>query len=148
MTALPLGRAQVRREGRSGLALMAFGALVEPAQWLAERLDATLINMRFVKPLDEDLVVSIANGHRAIVTLEENAIAAGAGSGIAEVLAAEGLQRPLLHLGIPDRFIEHGSREQCLQAAGLDAASILATVERWWALQSAERVRCASAALS
>jgi 1-deoxy-D-xylulose-5-phosphate synthase len=148
MTALPLGRAQLRREGRSGLALMAFGALVEPAQRVAERLDATLINMRFVKPLDEDLVVSIAKGHRAIVTLEENAIAAGAGSGIAEVLAAEGLQRPLLHLGIPDRFIEHGSREQCLQAAGLDAASILATVERWWALRSGERLRSASAALS
>src|SRR5450631_2124249 len=148
MTALPVGRAQTRREGRSGLALLVFGTLLEPSQKIAERLDATLVNMRFVKPLDEDLIVSIATRHRAIVTLEENATAGGAGSAVGELLAAEGLHVALLHLGIPDRFIEHGSREECLQAAGLDAASVLATVERWWALQSAERVRSASAALS
>jgi 1-deoxy-D-xylulose-5-phosphate synthase len=148
MTALPLGRGELRREGRSGLAILAFGALVAPAQKVAEQLDATLVNMRFVKPLDEDLVVSIATGHRAIVTLEENATAGGAGSAIGELLAAEGLLVPLLHLGIPDRFIEHGSREQCLQAAGLDAASIGGAIEHWWALQTQGRQRATSGALS
>jgi 1-deoxy-D-xylulose-5-phosphate synthase len=147
MSALPLGRAQLKREGRSGLALLAFGALVEPAQRVAERLDATLVNMRFVKPLDADLVVSIAARHRAIVTLEENATAGGAGSGVGELLAAAGLQVALLHLGIPDRFIEHGSREECLQAAGLDAASIAGAVERWWGLQVPQATRAASGAL-
>jgi len=148
MSALPIGRAQLKREGRSGLALLAFGTLLEPAQKVAERLDATLVNMRFVKPLDEDLVVSIATRHRAIVTLEENATAGGAGSAIGEFLATEGLAVALLHLGIPDRFIEHGSREECLQAAGLDAASVAAAIERWWALQTPQPVRSASGALS
>jgi 1-deoxy-D-xylulose-5-phosphate synthase len=141
MSALPVGRAQLKREGRSGLALLAFGSLVEAAQRVAERLDATLVNMRFVKPLDEDLVLSLATRHRAIVTLEENATAGGAGCGIGELLAAQGVHVPLLHLGIPDRFIEHGSREECLHAAGLDAASIAGAIERWWALQVEPAVR-------
>jgi 1-deoxy-D-xylulose-5-phosphate synthase len=144
MTALPLGRAQLRREGRSGLAILAFGALVDSAQKIAENLDATLVNMRFVKPLDEDLVTAIAARHRAIVTIEENATIGGAGSGVCELLASEGLQLPLLQLGIPDRFIEHGSRESCLKAAGLDLAGLSASVERWWALQSQERLRSVS----
>jgi len=141
MTALPVGRAHLRREGRSGLALLAFGALVESARKIAERLDATLVNMRFVKPLDQDLVLEIAARHRAIVTIEENAIMGGAGSAVGELLAAEGAQLPLLHLGIPDRFIEHGSRDSCLEAAGLDLAALTASVERWWALQTQERIR-------
>jgi len=143
MTALPIGRAEVRREGRSGLALLAFGALVESAQRIAERLDATLVNMRFVKPLDETLVLSLARRHRAIVTLEENVVAGGAGSAVGELLAAEGVLTPLLHLGIPDRFIEHGSREDCLVAAGLDLASLTKAVEHWWGLQTMERARSA-----
>src|SRR5882672_7986940 len=114
MTALPIGRAHVRLEGRSGLALLAFGALVDAAQKIAERLDATLVNMRFVKPLDENLVIALAARHRALVTLEENATHGGAGSAIGELLASVGLQVPLLQLGIPDRFIEHGSRDSCL----------------------------------
>jgi 1-deoxy-D-xylulose-5-phosphate synthase len=141
MTALPVGRAQLRREGRSGLAILAFGALVDSAQTIAERLDATLVNMRFIKPLDEDLVTAVAARHRAIVTIEENATIGGAGSGVCELLAAEGLQLPLLQLGIPDRFIEHGSRETCLVAAGLDLAGLSASVDRWWALQTQERLR-------
>src|SRR6202162_1881365 len=79
MTALPVGSAQLRREGRSGLAILAFGALVDSAQKIAERLDATLVNMRFVKPLDEKMIVSVASRHRAIITIEENAIIGGAG---------------------------------------------------------------------
>jgi len=146
MSALPVGRAELRREGRSGLALLAFGTLVEPAEKIAERLDATVVNMRFVKPLDEDLVLALASRHRAIVTLEENATAGGAGSAIGELLAAEGLLRPLLHLGIPDRFIDHGSRDDSLAAAGLDLAGLSGSIERWWALQVPERARSASGA--
>src|SRR5579864_5775664 len=143
MTALPIGRAQLRREGRSGLAILAFGALVDSAHKIAERLDATLVNLRFVKPLDEDLLISIAARHRALITIEENATIGGAGSAVAELLASEGLQVPLLQIGIPDRFIEHGSRESCLAAAGLDLAGLSASVERWWLMQSPERIRSA-----
>jgi 1-deoxy-D-xylulose-5-phosphate synthase len=141
MSALPVGRAQVRREGRSGLAILAFGALVESARKIAERLDATLVNMRFIKPLDEKLVLSIAARHRAIITIEENAVIGGAGAGVGELLAAQGVQLPLFHIGIPDRFIEHGSRDTCLAAAGLDLAGLSASVEHWWALQASDRVR-------
>ena len=141
MTALPVGRAQYRREGRSGLAILAFGALVESARKVAERLDATLVNMRFIKPLDEEIVIEIATRHRAIVTIEENAVMGGAGSAVGEVLAARGVLVPLLQLGIPDRFIEHGSRDTCLTAAGLDLAGITASVEDWWSVKNPERVR-------
>ncbi|HEV3286690.1 MAG TPA: 1-deoxy-D-xylulose-5-phosphate synthase [Steroidobacteraceae bacterium] len=146
MSALPVGRGQVRREGKSGLALLVFGALLAPAQAIAERLDATLVNMRFVKPLDEDLLIALAARHRAFVSIEENAIRGGAGSAIGELLASESLQIPLLQLGIPDRFIEHGSRDGCLAAAGLDAAGLAASIERWWALQPHERLRSAGGA--
>ena len=146
MAALPIGKAQPRREGKSGLAILVFGTLLTPALAIAERLDATLVNMRFVKPLDEDLVVSLAARHRALITIEENATQGGAGSAVGELLASEGLQLPLLQLGIPDRFIEHGSRDGCLAAAGLDAAGLSASIERWWALQRQERLRSASGA--
>jgi 1-deoxy-D-xylulose-5-phosphate synthase len=146
MTALAVGRAQLRREGRSGLALLAFGALVESAEIIAERLNATLVNMRFVKPLDEAMVVAVASRHRAIVTIEENAIMGGAGAGVGELLAANGLQLPVLHLGIPDLFVEHGSRATCLAAAGLDLAGLSASIDKWWAMQAPERVRSAGRA--
>ena len=132
MTAIPVGRGQVRREGRSGLALLVFGTLLESALKIAERLDATLVNMRFVKPLDENLVIELATHHRALVTIEENAVAGGAGNAVAEVLASRGTPLPQLQIGIPDRFIEHGSRDSCLAAAGLDAASLNARVTEWW----------------
>jgi 1-deoxy-D-xylulose-5-phosphate synthase len=124
MTALPVGRAQVRREGRSGLAILAFGTLVESARKVADTLDATLVNMRFVKPLDEKTVMALAARHRAFVTIEENSVIGGAGSGVGELLASHGVQMPMLQIGIPDRFIEHGSRDTCLAAAGLDLAGI------------------------
>src|ERR1700742_3322340 len=141
MTALAVGQAQLRREGRSGLAILAFGALVDSAQKIAERLDATIVNMRFVKPLDEKMIVSIASRHRAIITIEENAVMGGAGAGVSEVLAAAGIQLATQHIGIPDRFIEHGTRETCLAHAGLDLAGLTATVEKWWASQSQSRIR-------
>jgi 1-deoxy-D-xylulose-5-phosphate synthase len=146
MTALPVGQAQLRREGRSGLAILAFGALVDSAQKIAERLDATIVNMRFVKPLDEKLVLALAERHGAIITIEENAAIGGAGAGVGELLAAAGLQVPLLHIGIPDRFIEHGTRDTCLARAGLDLAGLSASVDEWWALQTQARKRSVSSA--
>ena len=89
--------------------------------------------MRFVKPLDENLVIELATRHRAFVTIEENAVAGGAGNAVGEALAFRGTALPHLQIGIPDRFIEHGSRESCLAAAGLDAASLSARIEQWWA---------------
>jgi 1-deoxy-D-xylulose-5-phosphate synthase len=139
MSALPVGRAEVRREGRSGLLLLAFGTMVAPCVAIAERLDATLVNMRFVKPLDEALVCRLMANHHCVITLEENAVAGGAGSAVSECLAAHGLQRAVHHIGIPDRFIEHGSREDCLAMAGLDAAGIARQVERLWPAQPAIR---------
>ena len=132
MRSLPLGRAEVRRMGGSGLLLLAFGSMVAAARGVAERLDATLVNMRFVKPLDAALLRELAPHHAALVTLEENVVEGGAGSAVGEFLDAEGLALPRLHVGIPDRFIEHGSREECLALAGLDPATVGATVERWW----------------
>lgn len=132
MQPVPIGKAQVRREGRSGLAIVAVGAMVPTCERIAATLDATLVNLRFVKPLDEELLLEIASTHRALVTVEENVVAGGAGSAIGELLAANRAELSLLHLGIPDRFIEHGSREDCLAAAGLDFASIEAAITRWW----------------
>src|ERR1700743_3325144 len=146
MTALPLGQAQLRREGRSGLAILAFGALVDSAQKIAERLDATIVNMRFIKPLDEKMIVSVAARHRALITIEENAVLGGAGSGVSEVLAAAGIQIPTHHIGIPDRFIEHGTRDTCLAHAGLDLPGLTAQVEQWWALQGQGRMRLVGSA--
>ncbi len=130
MTALPVGRGVVTREGRK-IALLAFGAMVGPAESVGETLDATVVNMRFVKPLDEELLLRLAGTHRAFVTLEDNAVAGGAGSGVNECLAAHGIAMPVLNLGIPDRFIEHGSREQCLASAGLDRDSVLQSINSW-----------------
>src|SRR3984893_1383025 len=146
MSALPIGVAQLRREGRSGLAILAFGALVDSAQKIAEHLDATIVNMRFVKPLDEKTIVAIARRHRTIITIEENAVMGGAGAAVGELLTATGLQLPMLNIGIPDRFIEHGTRETCLAHAGLDLAGLTASVEQWWARQSQGRKRSVSSA--
>ena len=141
MTALPVGRAQIRLEGRAGLAILVFGTLLESARKIAERLDATVVNMRFIKPLDVDMVITMAGRHRALVTIEENAIMGGAGSAVGEALAAAGVQVPLLQLGIPDKFIDHGSRDTCLAAAGLDLAGLTASVDRWWGQLTQEKVR-------
>jgi 1-deoxy-D-xylulose-5-phosphate synthase len=97
--------------------------------------------MRFIKPLDEELTIEVAERHRALVTIEENAVMGGAGSAVSEVLAAAGVQIPTLHIGIPDKFIEHGSRDTCLAAAGLDLAGLTANIEQWWASQRQERIR-------
>jgi 1-deoxy-D-xylulose-5-phosphate synthase len=95
-----------------------------------------VVNMRFVKPLDDPLLRELAPQHLALVTLEENVVAGGAGSAVAEFLDLAGYAQPRLFLGLPDRFIEHGSREQCLASAGLDASTVVGAIERWWQIQS------------
>ena len=132
MRALPVGKGVLVREGRSGLALLAFGSLVASAEAIGERLDATVVNMRFVKPLDSELVDRIAGKNQYIITLEENAIAGGAGSAVGELLASLGHRSALLHIGIPDRAIMHGTRENCLAEADLDSASLQRQIDAWW----------------
>jgi 1-deoxy-D-xylulose-5-phosphate synthase len=132
MRALPIGKAEVQRRGIN-TALLAFGVMLDAAQASADALNLTLVNMRFVKPLDETLILELAASHDSLVTIEDNAIAGGAGSAVNELLIANDLQTPVLNLGIPDRFIEHGSREECLKEAGLDAAGIRRSLDSWLA---------------
>ena len=127
MKALPIGLGEIRRKGK-GVAILSFGALLDQAQQAAEQLDATLANMRFVKPLDETLVRELAETHALLVTVEDNAVMGGAGSAVNESLARLGLHVPVLNLGLPDRFVEHGTREELLAECGLDADGILRAV--------------------
>ena len=140
---LPVGRSQQRRDGRSGLSILSFGPLLPAALAAAEELDATVIDMRFIKPLDADAVLRVALKSRALVTLEENVVGGGAGSAVSELLASAGVLLPVLHIGIPDHFIEHGSRDDCLVAAGLDAASVRRRISDWWRTQRAEEPKLA-----
>jgi 1-deoxy-D-xylulose-5-phosphate synthase len=119
-------------EGRTPrrLAILAFGTVLHPALAAAESLDATVVDMRFAKPLDEDLIVEMARTHDALVTVEEGCVAGGAGSAVGECVAAAGLALPLLHLGLPDRFEEHGDPARLLSRAGLDAAGIEQSIRR------------------
>jgi 1-deoxy-D-xylulose-5-phosphate synthase len=130
---VPLGRAQVRRRG-TRVALLAFGTLLGEALKIADALDATVVNMRFVKPLDTNAVCSLARSHRLLVTLEENVVAGGAGSAVAECLAAHRLDVGLLQLGLPDRPIEHGTRDEALRDAGLDGGGIRRAIDERLAL--------------
>lgn len=139
MQALPIGKAQIRREGKN-LVIMSFGAMLETAMFAGADLDATVVNMRFVKPLDEELILAMAKTHGGIVTVEENVIAGGAGSAVAELLATHALQIPLLHLGIPDAFIEHGSQDSCRRDAGLDKDSVLRSIRRWWPAETQAQI--------
>ena len=131
MSAIPFGKGEIRREaarhaGQGGkrIAILAFGTLLYPALEAADRLDATVANMRFVKPLDVALVTDLARSHDAIVTVEEGCTMGGAGSAVMEALAAAGIQVPVLTLGLPDEFIEHGDPAKLLSMCGLDAAGI------------------------
>ncbi|HOC10797.1 MULTISPECIES: 1-deoxy-D-xylulose-5-phosphate synthase [Thermomonas] len=128
---LPIGKAQLRRQG-SRIALLAFGAIVPAAEQVAAELGLTVVNMRFVKPLDRALILELSKTHAGLVTLEDNVVAGGAGSGVAELLAAEGSNLPILHLGLPDAFQHHASREDLLAEAGLDVAGIRAAVLQRW----------------
>lgn len=128
---LPIGKAELRRSGKH-IALLAFGAIVPAAEQVAAEFGLSLVNMRFVKPLDRALILELAKSHRGFVTLEDNVVAGGAGSGVAELLAAEGVVLPILHLGLPDEFQHHASREQLLAESGLDVAGIRSAVLARW----------------
>src|SRR5512137_100498 len=134
MTALPLGEGEVRRESSAPagrrIAVLAFGTMVAPALAAAEALDMTVANMRFVKPLDSELVCRLAATHDALVTVEENALDGGAGSACLEALAAAGIEHPVLRLGLPDRFVDHGDTALLLRECGLDADGIAVAVRR------------------
>jgi 1-deoxy-D-xylulose-5-phosphate synthase len=128
MTALPVGKAQLRRKG-SHIALLAFGTMVQPAEQVGDMLDATVVNMRFVKPIDEAMILQTAATHELVVTLEENVIAGGAGEAVNECLMRHGVQARTLNLGLPDRFIEHGTREEMLADAGLETEGITRAIQ-------------------
>ena len=131
MRALPVGKGELRRETRRRAqrgAILAFGSMLNPALVAAEELDATVANMRFVKPIDAELIAWLARTHDWLVTVEENVIAGGAGSAVAEVLAQQGLLVPLLQLGLPDEFVDHGDPGLLLARCGLDAKGIAASI--------------------
>ena len=128
MTALPIGKAQVRRQGER-VAILAFGSMLERALEAGRKLNATVVNMRFVKPLDEELVVQLAKQNDILVTLEDNAIMGGAGSAVNECLAKHGQQITMINMGLPDAFLEHGSREELLTDAGLATNDIIRAIE-------------------
>ncbi|MGQ0580270.1 MAG: 1-deoxy-D-xylulose-5-phosphate synthase [Betaproteobacteria bacterium] len=127
LTALPIGRGEVRRRGRR-VAILSFGALLKPCLDAAERLDATVADMRFVKPLDEKLVGELASSHEWLVTAEENTILGGAGSAVLELLEKEGIQKKVLQLGLPDRFVDQGDPARLLRECALDAEGIHASI--------------------
>ncbi len=134
---IPIGKAQVRRQGRK-VALLAFGTMVAPALQAGEALDATVVNMRFVKPVDAALLAELARTHDAFVTIEEHAVMGGAGSAVAEAMATAGIVKPLMQLGLPDRFIDHGEQAQLLRAEGLDADGIVRAVRERFGESQAE----------
>jgi len=127
MQALPVGKAELRRSGKR-VAILSFGSMLAPALAAGEQLDATVANMRFVKPLDAELVKQLAREHELLVTVEENVVQGGAGSAVAECLHQHGVTVPLLQLGLPDSFIEQGEHMQMLADCGLDAVGIAAAI--------------------
>jgi 1-deoxy-D-xylulose-5-phosphate synthase len=127
LATLPIGVGERRRSGNK-VAILAFGTMVAPALAAGDMVDATVVNMRFIKPLDVALVRELAATHDALVTVEEGCIMGGAGAAVAEALAADGIVKPLLMLGLPDRFIDHGDVPQLLAACGLDGAGIAASI--------------------
>ena len=140
---LAIGKGQWRRHG-NGVALLAFGAIVPASEAVAAELGLSCVNMRFIKPLDRELVLELARSHEGLVTLEDNAVMGGAGSGVAELLAAEGIALPILHLGLPDAYLEHASREDLLAQAGLDVAGIRAAIVKRWPGVAGSQVRSAA----
>jgi len=145
MTALPIGKAEVRRRG-AAVAILAFGTMVEPSVRAGEAMGATVVNMRFVKPLDEDLVLEMARSHDVLVTVEENAVAGGAGAAVSEALSRHHCLIPVVHLGLGDEFLEHASREELLSESGLDAQGIERSIRRY--LEATAKLKPAALARS
>ncbi len=131
LSTLPIGKGELRLQG-SRVALLAFGSTVAAAEQVGRELGLSVVNMRFIKPLDRELVLAVAAQHEGLVTIEDNVVAGGAGSGVGELLNAEGVLRPILHLGLPDSYQHHASREDLLAEAGIDAAGIRAAVLKRW----------------
>ncbi|PTA72599.1 MULTISPECIES: 1-deoxy-D-xylulose-5-phosphate synthase [unclassified Stenotrophomonas] len=131
LSTLPIGKGELRLQG-SRIALLAFGSTVAAAEQVGRELGLSVVNMRFIKPLDRELVLAMAAQHEGLVTIEDNVVAGGAGSGVGELLNAEGVLRPILHLGLPDSYQHHASREDLLAEAGIDAAGIRAAVLKRW----------------
>ncbi|HAD30052.1 MAG TPA: 1-deoxy-D-xylulose-5-phosphate synthase, partial [Methylophaga sp.] len=132
LNSLPICKAQTRRTGKK-TAILAFGTLLHTALDAAEQIDATVVNMRFVKPLDTTLLDEIAASHELIITIEENALMGGAGSAVNEYFQQQGIETHLRMMGLPDHFIEHGDHDQMLSACGLDASGIIDTINRYFA---------------
>ncbi|PJL17146.1 1-deoxy-D-xylulose-5-phosphate synthase [Stenotrophomonas maltophilia] len=131
LSTLPIGKGELRLQGNR-VALLAFGSTVAAAEQVGRELGLSVVNMRFIKPLDRALVLAMASQHDALVTIEDNVVAGGAGSAVAELLNAEDVLRPILHLGLPDAFQHHASREDLLAEAGIDAAGIRAALLKRW----------------
>ena len=129
MTAIPIGKAEIIKKGKK-IALLAFGNMLDEAQKVADKINATVVNMRFIKPLDIKLIRDLASSHKLLVTLEENAISGGAGSAVLEVVSEYNLKCQTLRLGLPDKFVEQGGQEQLRKKYGLDAASIAKSIEK------------------
>lgn len=127
LNAIPIGRGEVRRRGRR-IAILSFGTVLADCLAAGEAMDATVVNMRFVKPIDVELLDELARSHEAFVTVEEHVVAGGAGAAVSEALAGAGIVRPVLHLGLPDRFVDHGDQRALLVSLGLDAAGIEAAI--------------------
>ena len=124
---LPIGKGEIRRHGK-GIALLAFGSMLTPALEAAEELNATVANMRFVKPIDRNLIIELAREHSLLISVEESALIGGAGSEVARVLEEIGSTAQFVRMGLPDRFIDHGDQALLLAEVGLDKAGILQTV--------------------
>ncbi len=132
LTELPIGKAEIRQQG-SGIAILAWGSMVTPALEAGKALNATVVNMRFIKPLDEALILELAKTHQTFVTVEENAIPGGAGSAVNNFLQAQKILMPVLNIGLPDVFVEQGTREELLAFCKLDAASLLQSIQTYCA---------------
>ena len=129
---MPIGKAEIRHQG-SRIALLAWGSLVTPALVVGKQLGATVVNMRFIKPLDEQLLLELAKTHDVFVTLEENVLSGGAGSAVNNYLQAQRILMPVLNIGLPDSFVEQGTREELLSICGLDTHGIAAQIEAFCA---------------
>ncbi len=133
MREIPLGTGEIRKHGKN-IAILAFGTMLHPALAAAEELNASVANMRFIKPLDKALLLQLAQSHDALVTVEEGCVMGGAGAAVAEALAEAGVNKPILMLGLPDKFIDHGDTSILLARAGLDAAGIAASIKQRFGL--------------
>jgi 1-deoxy-D-xylulose-5-phosphate synthase len=147
MQPLEIGKGRLVREGQQ-IAILSFGTLLSAALGAADEINATVADMRFVKPLDTELIDALADDHALLVTIEENVIAGGAGSAVCEYLNQQGRWLPVLQLGLPDQFIDHGKHPQLLSDLGLDSAGILSSIQRRAAAIPELQASLAAAALS